>query len=198
MSLLFRQGFAGMCRNGFLQSEAGRGLTLRNVDGVRLQLPDSAVQWPPPPLLYIPTHGFCSRQEFWILWYGQCYAPPTTACGGPPPPRGRTFLFLPEILLHQSRLQKLLLSRSRRSTDLCPPPGGRGTAERWWGDSRAAPIFVRPLGGGGPRSGGGGIPPFLYCKGIIAILLSFIAVHRRSMTITPNFCDPRKFCCGKI
>ena len=25
-----------------------------------------------------------------------------------------------------------------------------------------APIFVRPLGGGEPRSGGGGMPPFLY------------------------------------
>ena len=43
----------------------------------------------------------------------------------------------------------------------CPPPWGRGTAKRWWGNSTVS-----------------------YCKSIIAILLSFIVVHRRSMTLT--------------
>ncbi len=49
----------------------------------------------------------------------------------------------------------------RRSTDFCPPPWGRGTAKRWWGNSTVS-----------------------YCKSIIAILLSFIVVYRRSMTIS--------------
>ncbi len=73
----------------------------------------------------------------------------------PAPKGGGLFYFYPKYSCIKAACKSSCFSKSRRSIDLCPPPRSIPLAV-------CLSILVRPLGGGGPRSGGGGIPAFLY------------------------------------